>query len=63
MIDRRSDPSGYAEIERHKLAASVEMFLNRQISVDVFLASLFARGFRAARLADEFRYWDQIRNQ
>jgi hypothetical protein len=61
--DRRSDPVGYAEIERHKLDVAIEQFLSRQITGDVFMACLFARGFRASRLRDEFSYWDQVRHQ
>ena len=62
MTDRRSDPVGYAEIERAKLAAAVEQFLGGSITEAVFTASLFARGFRGKRLNEEFLYWDQVRH-
>ncbi len=58
---RRSDPQGYAEIESAKLNTAIAEFHARTISDDVFLACLYARGFRGTRLAGEFRYQDQVR--
>lgn len=56
------DPQGAAEIFRAKLEAAVAEFNVRTISDDVFSASLYALGFRANRLREEFRYYDELRH-
>lgn len=63
MTDRRYDPVDFAEIERAKLDATVQEFMERRISDDVFRALLKCRGFNGVRLRDEFSYWDTTRYQ
>ena len=63
MTDRRYDPVGFAEIEKAKLDAAVQEFMDRRISDDVFKALLKCRGFRGTGLRDEFNYWDMTRYQ
>ena len=61
--NQRHDPVGYAEIERHKLAAAIDEFRARTISDSVFMALLKCRGFYGARLTEEFRLQDALRHQ
>lgn len=63
MTYNRYDPVGAAEIERAKHAAAVAEFNARKISDVVFRATLFGLGFRGARLASEFSYYDELRYQ
>jgi hypothetical protein len=46
-----------------KLRTAIDLFMTRQISDDVFRASLYALHFRGQMLANEFRYHDTNRHE
>lgn len=57
---RISDPQEHHEIERAKLATTLEEFMARRISDAVFEASLYALGYRGQNLRVEYRFrWDE----
>lgn len=59
---RAHDPD-QAEIFRERLAVAIEAFKRRELSDNVFAATLKQFGFFGNRLRDEFNYWDTIRHE
>ena len=61
--DHRYDPAGAAEIWQARFDTAVQQYQTRQISDDVFRASLKSLGFYGERARLEYAYQDETRHR